>query len=374
MTLTSIYSESASWSGSRRISVAGIKILNSGRVDSRDSAFPSTVQLPDGDIICSFSVGGGPDVRGGTDIARSRDGGTTWALEGAILPPTDDPYSTNALKLSTLRDGSTLFAYGSRSYRKPGEGFGKGRNEAVLCTSTDEGHTWSEPQVLPVPYDCPLEISYSAAVLSSNRLIAPAATLPRKDRLGEQVVVMISDDFGRSWPSHAVVFQDPNERFGYFEHKFTEISPGKVLSVCWTVTFDDVVDQPDSFVISEDNGSSWSVPRSTGIWGQTMTPISLGENRLLVLYNKRYGSQGIMMCLATFTREKWDVHFEDVMYDARAERQRPKDVETGVQEFDAFQFGFPTAIKLQDGSYLATHWCKESGSFGIRWTKLQIDW
>mgnify|MGYP001417387116 CR=1 FL=1 len=46
-----------------------IEILGSGRIDDRDSAFPSTVQLPNGDILCSFSVGDGPNVGGGTDIA-----------------------------------------------------------------------------------------------------------------------------------------------------------------------------------------------------------------------------------------------------------------------------------------------------------------
>ena len=64
-----------------------IEILGTDRFDERDSAFPMAVQLPDGDILCSFSVGGGPSARGGTDWARSRDGGETWQLEGTLLPP-----------------------------------------------------------------------------------------------------------------------------------------------------------------------------------------------------------------------------------------------------------------------------------------------
>ena len=54
-----------------------IDILGSGRIDNRDSAFPQAVQLPDGDILCSFSVkkvrkpwsglqiGPGPNLEGG---------------------------------------------------------------------------------------------------------------------------------------------------------------------------------------------------------------------------------------------------------------------------------------------------------------------
>ena len=35
-----------------------INIIGTGRMDARDSAFPQTVQLPDGDLLCSFNVGG----------------------------------------------------------------------------------------------------------------------------------------------------------------------------------------------------------------------------------------------------------------------------------------------------------------------------
>ncbi len=148
-----------------------------------------------------------------------------------------------------------------------------------------------------MPGDCPLEISHGVLPLESGRLLAPAATLPAKDRLGEQVLVAISDDGGQTWPQHAVVFEDPDKKFGYFEQKLAAISPDLLMAVCWTVTLGDVVDQPDSFVLSRDNGSTWGPARSTGIQGQTMTPITLGSDRLLVLYNRRYGDQGIIMNL-----------------------------------------------------------------------------
>ena len=351
-----------------------VEIVSSGRLDERDSAFPQAVQLADGDILCSFSVGDGPNVGGGTDWARSTDGGETWSLEGTILPPTDNPYSTNALKLTLAADGRTVYAYGSRYYRRPGQKFGEGRNDPILCRSIDGGRSWSEPQVIPMPGDCALEISHGALTLASGRLLAPAATLPAQDRLGEQVLAAISDDGGRSWPTHTVVFEDPGGKFGYFEQKLAEFAPGRVMAVCWTVTLGDVVDQPDSFAISDDDGSTWGAAHSTGLQGQTMTPIPLGEDRLLVLYNRRYGDQGIVMALVTFTETAWTVHCEDLMYDARAKRERPEDLDTGVQEFDTFAFGFPTAIRLRDGTILATHWCQEEGAFGIRWTRLRIDW
>ena len=41
-----------------------IEVLGTGRIDDRESAFLQAVQLPDGDILCSFNVGGGPGVEG----------------------------------------------------------------------------------------------------------------------------------------------------------------------------------------------------------------------------------------------------------------------------------------------------------------------
>ncbi|MAG36311.1 MAG: hypothetical protein CL878_08715, partial [Dehalococcoidia bacterium] len=216
--------------------MTAIEIVGTGWVDRRDSAFPQAVQLPDGDILCSFSVGGGAFVQGGTDWARSSDGGETWTIEGTILRPTSDPRTTNFLKLTLAADGQTIFAYGGRNYPDSGEGFGRVRDEPVICRSTDGGRTWSDPQVVPMPVDCPFEIPHGALPLASGRLLAPAAALPAQDRLGEQVLVAISDDGGHTWPEHAVVFEDPQHRFGYFEQKLAELSPGHLIATCWTVT------------------------------------------------------------------------------------------------------------------------------------------
>ena len=183
-----------------------IEVLGTGWVDQRDSAFPQAVQLPDGDLLCSFSVGGGPFVTGGSDWARSKDGGESWTLEGTLLAPTADPPSAYALKLSLAADGRTVFAYGGHYFREGEVKFGEGTNEPVLLSSTDGGRTWSGPQIVPMGGHSRIEISHGVLALESGRLLAPAATLPAKDRLGEQVLASISDDGGQSWPRQAVVF------------------------------------------------------------------------------------------------------------------------------------------------------------------------
>ena len=107
-------------------------------------------------------------------MSPSTDGGETWDLEGTILSATEDPYSTNALKLTLSLDGQTVYAYGTRSYGRPDQGFGEGQNEAVFCHSIDGGHTWSDPRVVPTTGNCALEVSYGITALASGRLLAPA--------------------------------------------------------------------------------------------------------------------------------------------------------------------------------------------------------
>ncbi len=348
-----------------------IEILGSGRIDERESAFPQTVQLPSGDLLCSFGVGGGQYVHGGTDWYRSRDLGSTWQREGTLLPATDDPPTANYLKLSLAADGRTIYAYGTRFWGSSDERFGKRRGEAVLCKSRDAGRSWSAPQILPMP-DCALEISHSIRPLASGRLLAPAALLAQQDRLGEEVFVLISDDGGQTWPNRRTVFRDPAGQLGFWEQKLVELSPDVVLAVAWTVTLGEYRDCENRFALSRDGGWTWGPLHSTGIRGQTMTPLPLGGDRLLVLYNRRYGQQGIVAALVTLGDDHWTVQSDILFYDAGAYRVGPATGATGVDELDSFQFGFPTSISLRDGSYLATHWCVEQGRCGIRWTRFRI--
>ena len=353
--------------------MATIEILDSGRIDERESAFPMAVQLPAGDLLCSFGVGGGALVTGHTEWARSTDRGKNWSIEGTILPPDDQQGRANFLKLTVSEDRQTVFAYGAWIDANTDEQFGQRDSRALLCRSLDGGLSWSDTTEVLFPEDCPLEVSHGLLALEHGRLLAPAATLPAADRLGEKVFVALSDDDGASW-NHQVPFHDPAGELGYFEQKFARLPGGCVMGVAWTVTLGDYLDQENSFVISRDNGSSWGPIQPTGIRGQTMTPLSLGEDRLLVFYNRRHGDQAIMACLVTFSDHAWTVHQEQVMYDAKTHYVRPESVQSGVDELDDFAFGFPTGIVLDDGSILATHWCVEGGACGIRWTRLSVDW
>ena len=354
--------------------MATIEVVTRGTIDAHDSTFPQAVQLANGHVLASYSNAGGLDVSGGTDVSRSTDGGRTWRRDGTILAATTDPVSTNLLRISASPDGRTVYAYGQRSFIGATAGFGERRSEPIVVTSTDAGRTWTAPSRIPMPSDL-LEISHGILALPSGRLLAPAATI-EPEHIGEQVLVAISDVGGRIWPRRAVAMEDPGGTLGYLEQKLARLTDGRLIASSWTVDKVAITDHPNSYAISADDGLTWTAPRSIGTRGQTLSIVPLGAgagDRVLLLYNRRYGTQGIVMAIARMTEEDWPIEFEALMYDAHAERPGMV-LATGLAEMFELKFGFPTATRLRDGTVLATNWAVDarSGRTGVHWARLRV--
>ena len=349
-----------------------IEILGSGHIDRGDSAFPTLVRLDNGDIICGFSRGGGAHAEGDTHCARSADGGRTWNYLGVVLERCENPVKTNHLRLSRTAD-ETILAYGQRDQKvSSADGTRHQACEPVLCRSTDGGHTWSPPQVIPFQIEGPYEISNPIVVAADGRWLAPAATL-HDGRYGERVVLHESVDRGATWPNMYTVFQDPGTGIGYLEQKLLEMKPGQMLAIAWVQNFTTDTDLKNAFSVSTDGGRSWQGPFPTGIQGQTMTPVWLGRDRFLVLYNKRFGDQSVQMCLVRVSGSSWSVDFEGILFDGRARLELTEDV-SSQEQIGLIQFGYPMGLLLEENTVLAVHWCVEDGVCGIRWTRLRVRW
>lgn len=351
-----------------------IEVLETGHVDRSDSAFPTLVQLDNDDIICGFCRGDAPYGTDGTHCAVSRDGGRTWQYLSKILGATTEPLSRNFLRLSRTGDGDIL-AYGQHDHIKiTGEGTQKQRDlldaSVVLSRSSDNGLNWSAPQVIPAQLPGPYEISNPIIVTHDGRWLGPAASYHRK-LFGEIVVLFESSDQGKTWPNMYTVFEDPDHAVGYLEQKVIECQPNRLLAVAWRQDYQKDTDIDNGFSFSNDGGRTWQGPYSTGIQGQTMTPLWLGGDRFLVLYNRRFGKQTIQMCLVRAKEDQWSVEFEDTMWDAQSTLRMPRDT-SSREEINKFKFGYPFGLRLDDRTVLLTHWCEEDGVCVIRWTRLGL--
>ena len=348
-----------------------IDIIGSQLIDHADSAFPTLIKLDNGNLICGFCRGNGPEIAGGSHWARSTDNGDTWQYEGVILPRTeerDGRHAVNTLRLSRCADGRAI-AYGQRNYITDSTKFGTVKNEAVYCVSDPLVKTWSGPRVLPLPYKCPVEISNPILVLHDGRRLAPFTLLPDQDHLGEKVMVLESSDEGGTWDREYTVLADPERKKGFFEKKIIETAPGHLLAFAWAVELGTYRDYNNHFAISADGGRSWTPPRETGLTGQTLTPLWLGDRKFLLIYNFRRQPQGIRVALADIDGKDCRIEEDDYLW---TPGQRTGSTREGIDSFDDFAFGLPSAMRLDDRTFLAVFWCKEDGVFGIRTIKFQL--
>lgn len=347
-----------------------LEVIDRGTIDDGDSAFPQATLLGDGTLLCSFSDAGGQFATGGTGMARSVDG-RVWTAAGTLLAAVADPVTTNFLKVSRSASSGTVFAYGSRAHQPPGVRFDDRRYEAIICRSTDDGHTWSAPAVVPFP-TAALEVSHGVLPLPSGRLLAPTATT-EPGALGAQVLLAISDDDGLTWPRHVVALQDPHGELGFLEQKLTLLPDGRILATAWTVTLDDVTDRANHWAISDDDGETWTEPAPMPVNGQTLSVVPLDGDRLLILHNRRYGQQGIVGVEATLDPSTgWELRGDEVLVHDAAARREGRRADNLADEMLDFKFGFPTGLRLPDGSVLVTYWSVEDERCGVRWALVAV--
>jgi sialidase-1 len=367
--------------------MSNIEILGSGQIyanpkphlRSRQTVFPTVVRLRSGELLAAFTVGEAfESADGHTELARSRDEGRNWEWLGP-LPAGRTPHPTSESgRLSRTPDG-TILCFGPRFDRSDperpignAETNGLLESEGVLYRSTDDGRTWTEPQVIPMSVPGPHEIASPICVLGDGRWLAPFSTWRPWNgvkRTPERALAMVSYDQGATWPETITTFEDPNDKIVYWEQRIIEIGGGRLLAVAWAHDHGSGNDLANQFAVAED-GRTFSPPRSTGLPGQTCTPYWLGEDRLLCVYNRRHGEPGIRAALVRFSPEGWRTETDTLVWgQSIPSHQGAKSIIGAVNHF---RFGFPGLFHLGGEDFLSTYWCMEDAQLVAGWTRLRI--
>ena len=345
---------------------------------SRQVSFPTVVPLASGDLLAAFTVGEAfESVDLHTELARSADGGRTWEHLGPMPSgPTPGPVSESG-RLSRTPDG-TLLCYGPRFDRSdPERSLGNAETtglldcEAVLYRSEDEGRSWQGPEVLPIPLPGPYEIASPIVVLDDGRWLAPFSTW--RDWSGhkatpERALALVSNDSGRSWPGLITVFADPEDRIVYWEQRIIAMGGGRLLALAWAHDHGTGQDLENRFALADD-GVAFAAPRSSGLRGQTCSPLWLGGDRLLCVYNRRSEQPGIRAAVVEVSPDGWQLQAEAVVWGQGAPIAQSGGSVVGAM--NDFRFGFPQLLKLGD-EVLVSYWCQEDAQFVARWTRLHI--
>ncbi len=349
-------------------------------VHSRHGYFPGLAFLPSGDLLALFVMAEAfesPDAT--TWVARSRDLGRTWQVEGPLYDRnTLCPQASDTLKPVVLRDGSVI-AMGYRFHREdPEQGIGIPETGGVLpgeniaAFSRDEGRTWSVPRVIPRSRPELLEISGPCIELGSGELLAVAALYPMPDgthpsgRLG---VVARSSDRGLHWDDTTVFYR--NGPVIPYEPRVCRMEDGRLAAIVWAYNPDTGEHHANQLVISRDGGFSWSAPLDTGHMGQASNLLPLGGNRLATIHAHRGADPGIYVRIGDLEGGRWRVIFETAIYGAGSRRQtRPG--QAAPDMFTSLRFGQPSLLRLPGDELLACHWAVEDGQGRIVTHRLRL--
>jgi len=348
---------------------------------------PNVVPLSQKELICFYRIGQAfYSIDGRLAKLRSTDGALTWEQEGLVWDPQDDhaPYSYSAPHGTRLSDG-TLLLIARRSDGADPERLmfnpqtaGIRPTQAVLFRSSDNGRTWSKPQVLDLPGEGTADTPSQIIELNNGRLFLACEQWKAWDDDGPLHIkgfAVFSDDNASTW-SDRIDFPSATDPEKMFSHsRYTPMLDGRICALQWTQQIGAEKDYDLHFTISDQTGTNWTYPRPTGIMGQTSWVADLGNGRLAAAYTRREGMQpGIIVALSEDEGNSWDLENQAIVWDAVGQEylgvvHKP----SYPASHDNIAFGKPNLARLHDGTLICSWWCTQACVTHARFAKLRIE-
>jgi hypothetical protein len=364
--------------GEIRVRETGVVYRNPKPYLRSQMAFhPSVVRLSEREFVATFDLGQAVEALDyHTVIARSLDGGRTWAVEGPVLS-SSPPSTTHTIRVSRLADG-TLIGFGGWHHRRDPEAGLVNRETGgfvpvtlFLVRSFDGGRHWTEPEVLHPPLSSPAwEICHPIVELTTGRWLAPTATWrgwEGENPAGEQAIVLISDDRGRSWPMFGRTFDGRATGVSHLEQSVIQLQDGRILAICWVFDLRTGETFPTRYTLSSDCGETFLEPRPTGFWAETCKVTQLPDGRLLCVY-RRHDRPGLWATVARLDAERW-VNIAHALLWSGAPPGRG---DRGADVLSGLTFGYPSLCPISAHEVLLLFWCQEECITHIRWIRIEI--
>jgi len=348
------------------------------------ACYPSIQALSARELLCTYQRGSAfASVDGRVAQLRSTDGGRTWAEEQDVWDASRDdrPYSYRGAGLTRLSDGMLLLLTQRFDRSDPELQLfnpttdGIMQPEMLLFRSTDGGHCWSEPEPLPVPPALSGTSLGKVFELYDGTLLLPFETwkgYDDPDPITHQAMLLTSADGGRSWSAPAPMFDGIAEGVYFWDARLALLGGRRLFSASWTHDRATDRDHPIHAHWSEDAGRTWTPAANTRLNGQVCWPVSLGDGRLLLLYNRRYKERpGILAVLSPDEGRTWDTENQITVWDAAGQGNVGFARNEGeMADMTTFAFGRPEATILPDGDILACFWCTGACITHVRWCRL----
>jgi len=339
----------------------------------------SIIKLQNGELFMGFNEERYPfhADSGQSCFIKSKDGGKTWdpATKKVIWPYTDFMGNWDCA-FAQIADGTILMHTRVCSFIAPwgikpaegGQSFGGilgnlmrrrlwRQTGYALLKSKDNGDTWTDPipvNTTPViaegsTSETGLGGGYSVGGSGAGHIIElPDGGLifGLHGRVGSgstRSFLLRSDDKGDNWEYCATMAYDPAGIISFVEPGITRLKDGKLVCLYR------VSRQPgrrDNIWTnySDDDGSTWSPPKRTNIWGYPSDVLQLQDGRVLAVYGYRRPPWGTRACVSE-DGVTWDIKNEFIIKEGGAASP-----ESGLL---FMHIGYPTVTQLEDGTIVA---------------------
>jgi sialidase-1 len=319
------------------------------------------VKLKNGELLLMAREGTEHiSVDGDVILLRSSDGGKTWGGKQVIAGIKDlDEREGCGVQLS---DGTIVVGiFYNNLYDADGIYKGKSKKATTkpgvrslgtyVITSTDNGHTWSNPNFIDTkgmpftniegPTDAPIEMP------DGSILMAVIGYGINGDAKNIASVMLRSTDKSQTWKYHSTIASDPGGKLGGF------VEPGIVRTKSGRIVAGLRNHGPDNAVYttySDDGGKNWAAIQKTAMYGHPVDLIQLADGRLMATYGIRPQHAipgGVRACFSHDDGKSWDIHTEVQLRN----------------DFLNWDVGYPESLELPDGRVLTVYYYNLFGRY-----------
>ncbi|HBE04449.1 MAG TPA: hypothetical protein DC049_18515 [Spirochaetia bacterium] len=313
------------------------------------ACFPSLTKTENSDIlITSFQtkiVRNHIDNQGGSKKMISCDKGKTWSETSSnIINP---KLSTKSGKIVTFSAVGWVYEpevnkekleKEGRIVRNVREGtIGYLSPDCKARISIDNGNTWEEKIIKAPDYVSGLmNLNDYSYVTTKNGVRLRVIYGKRIDGKRYEPFFIRTSDEGKTFTVYPMLNASP-EVTGFGESVLINTDDGRILCVMRT--------DPDGFLyqsFSDDEGTTWSAPQKTPMFGHPPNLVNLGNGKIICSYGYRITPMGIRACISYDNGKTWDIDNEYILRSDGANR--------------GMDLGYPLTVLLSDGSLFTIYY------------------
>lgn len=299
-------------------------------------AFPSVCRTKAGELLCVFYLGTGHiSPDGKIAMVRSTDEGRTWTQPEVII---DTPLDDRDPSICQTRSGRVIVNFFTYVYERRGESRATRDSIRVhTAVSDDGGKTFGKPK--PLSEDWTWSATSDEIIqLADGTLLLPIYGRKLGDKTDRASVAFSTDD-GNTWSDPITIAYDSGGKIDFQEPAFVLLPSGEIWCSLRTTN----VGYHAYECRSTDGGKTWTSPIDTLLHGHAAGLLYHSSGVVFQAY-RSWSHTGKIRGVAGVFRE-------------------PGKPWNPTKEFDIMVVGgdsaYPSPVELSDGSILCVYYARE---------------